>query len=182
MDNQNILKLLHIAGQLKKIKRSGWIRAEIPNPESVSDHSFRCAFMAMVLGDVLDLDCEKLMKMALIHDLGESKIGDITPYDGVSEEIKKTKEDNAISQIFQDLPREVGYLQLWNEYQAGETKEAQLIKEIDKLEMVLTAYEYQKEFPQHNLSEFYKGLQNLSDIPEIQALYDELKMQEKAIL
>ena len=64
MVDQELITLFHKVGKLKKIKRAGWTRLGISNPESVADHSFRCAFFAMIYGDLMDLDPEKMMKMA----------------------------------------------------------------------------------------------------------------------
>ena len=63
--------------QSKQIVRTGWAMMGIPNPESVAEHSFQLCVMAMVFADQLGVDREKLIKMAIIHDLGEILTGDI---------------------------------------------------------------------------------------------------------
>jgi HD superfamily phosphodiesterase len=66
-----LVKVLKTAGRLKKEMRRGWVvKAGIPNPESVADHTFRTVLLAMLLGDSRHFDTEKMMRMALIHDLG----------------------------------------------------------------------------------------------------------------
>lgn len=92
MKNTDIVELFHSIGKLKKIKRAGWIRHCIPNPETVADHSFRTAFIAMILGDILKLDTAKLMRMALIHDIAEIVTGDITPDNNITNKEKQEKE------------------------------------------------------------------------------------------
>jgi 5'-deoxynucleotidase YfbR-like HD superfamily hydrolase len=179
MSNE-LITLFHKVGELKEIKRAGWNRAGIPNCESVSDHSFRCTFFAMILGDMVDVDLERLLKMALIHDLAECEVGDITPYDGISGQEKAQKENQAMEQIFKELPNGENYINLWSEYQMQETKEAVLARNLDKLEMAFQAVEYQKKFPELDLSEFINEAQARIDVPEIQKLLNELKMQVKA--
>jgi 5'-deoxynucleotidase YfbR-like HD superfamily hydrolase len=143
--NANALSyLFHRVGILKRLIRSGWLRHNIPEPESVADHSFRCTFMAMILGDALDVDSEKLLRMAVLHDLAEVQVGDITPYDGISREEKRKMEEEGLRKLLGDIPHANVYLDLWLEYEAQESKEAKILREIDKLEMALSAVEYQK--------------------------------------
>lgn len=179
MEN-GLITLFHKVGKLKKIKRAGWERVDIPEPESVADHTFRCAFFAMILGDLKDLDCEKIMKMALIHDLAEISVGDITPHDDISEKEKKQREDVAIKQIFEELPNREHYFKIWEEYQMQKTKEAVMMKNLDKLEMAFQAIEYQEKFPELDLLEFIKEADTKIDLPEVQKLINDLKKQEKA--
>ncbi len=72
---------------LKNVQRKGWMhKLEIRNPESVADHSYSMALMAMILSELHKLDTKKIVKMTLLHDLVESVVGDFTP-----EEISKPK-------------------------------------------------------------------------------------------
>lgn len=79
---QKLLDFFGLVGNLKRVKRTGWVLRKVPNPESVAEHSFRTAVLAMVVVDEfgLKVNKEKLLKMALIHDLAESVTGDLTPY------------------------------------------------------------------------------------------------------
>ena len=75
-----ILDFLKDSTNLKTISRQGWIdKLSIKNPESVADHSYSMAIMAMIISDLENYDSEKILKMTLLHDLAESKIGDLTP-------------------------------------------------------------------------------------------------------
>ncbi|MGE4650712.1 MAG: HD domain-containing protein, partial [Myxococcota bacterium] len=66
--------------ELKNVPRQGWKeKLEIINPESVAEHSYSTATISMVLSDLKGLNTEKIIKMALLHDLAESIIGDIIP-------------------------------------------------------------------------------------------------------
>ena len=180
MDNAAILTLFRNAGKLKDTKRAGWSRVGIQDPESIADHSFRCTFMAMILGDDLDVDSEKLLKMTVLHDIAECIIGDITPHDGLSASEKHEMEKNGIMKLLKDLPKAQTYLDLWMEYETQEGKEARLVKDMDKLEMALSAMEYQNKYPNLNLVEFMDEAERQINDPKILGLLAELKKQGRA--
>jgi len=132
--------------ELKNVPRQGWKeKLEINNPESVADHSYSTAVLSMILSDMKGLDSERIIRMALLHDLAESIIGDITP-DHITKNEKITKENNAIKQILKNLPDSIteSYFEIWNDYQKKSSKEAILLHDIDKLEMAFQAKFYQK--------------------------------------
>ena len=140
----DVLRFLHLAGRLKGTARAGWKLRGIDAPESVADHTFRVCLMALVLGRGADppLDRERCVAMALVHDLAEALVGDITPYDGVAPEEKHRREEEAMTQL-SELAGAREVLDLWAEYDRGETAEARFVKELDKLETVLQAAEYE---------------------------------------
>ena len=155
MTSENVLKDLiefcKFAGKLKRMKRTGWgMRIGIKDGESVADHSYRVALMSMVLADMRKLDTEKIMRMALLHDLGESIIGDWdalqTKLDGRQAE-KQQKEDEALRKILSFLPDDLKskYLDTLKELAARESEESKLFRQLDRLETILQAVEYQKE-------------------------------------
>ena len=132
--------------ELKNVPRQGWKeKLEIDNPESVADHSYSTAVLSMILSDMEGLDSEKIIRMALLHDLAESITGDIIP-DHIAKNEKIIKENNAIKQILKNLPDSIteSYFEIWNDYQKKSSKEAILLHEIDKLEMAFQAKFYQK--------------------------------------
>jgi len=131
---------------LKTIPRQGWKKKlQINYPESVADHSYSVSIMAMILSDLEELNTEKIIKMALIHDLAESIIGDIIPNNITSDE-KIFKENQAMKQILKNLPDKIAgsYLEIWNDYQNNSSQESNLLHDIDKLEMAFQAKFYQK--------------------------------------
>jgi putative hydrolases of HD superfamily len=88
----------------------------------------------------------RCIKMSLVHDIGEAIVGDITPYDGVSEEDKFKLEQEALmkltnylkeSKICETVSLEI--FDLWKEYEENKTKEAIIVKDIDKFDMILQA-------------------------------------------
>ena len=142
-----ILDFLKDSANLKSISRQGWIdKLSIKNPESVADHSYSMAIMAMIISDLENYDSEKILKMTLLHDLAESKIGDITP-EQITSENKMKIENDAFNEIIDQLPETVKsqYLEIWKEYQNNNSKESLFVHQIDKLEMALQAKIYQKD-------------------------------------
>ena len=142
-----ILDFLKDSANLKTISRQGWIdKLSIKNPESVADHSYSMAIMAMIISDLENYDSEKILKMTLLHDLAESKIGDITP-EQMTPENKMKIENDAFNEIIDQLPETVKsqYLEIWKEYQNNNSKESLFVHQIDKLEMALQAKIYQKD-------------------------------------
>ena len=173
-DLHHLLRFFHEAGKLKTLTRSGWTRFEIPRSESVADHSYRMVLMAMVLGDRAGLDTMRLMKLCVVHDLPEALAGDITPHDGISDEEKHTREEQALREMVKDIPDSGVYLDLWLEYEAQETPEARMARQIDKLEMAMQAREYQEAYPENNLSEFMDKVEAAINIPELRGLFNRL--------
>lgn len=74
---KKILKFFISTAKSKRIVRTGWKMKKIKNPESVAEHSFQLSVMAMIFADQFNLDKEKLIKMAILHDLGEVVTGDV---------------------------------------------------------------------------------------------------------
>ncbi|WP_457743107.1 HD domain-containing protein, partial [Thermococcus sp.] len=77
-----MLDLLLELGNLKRLPRTGWLLRGVPNPESIADHSFRVALITLFLADELkargvEVNTEKALKIALLHDIGETRITDI---------------------------------------------------------------------------------------------------------
>ena len=144
--------------ELKNVPRQGWKeKLEIDNPESVADHSYSTSVMSMVLSDLDGLDTEKIIKMALLHDLSESIIGDITP-DKMLKNEKIKKENFAMKQILKNLPNKIAeqYFELWNEYQKNSSQEAELLHDVDKLEMAFQAkFYYDKGISKEKLQTFF---------------------------
>jgi len=94
--NEMIEKFFQNVLELKNIPRQGWKeKLGINNPESVADHSYSTTVMSMILSDLEGLNSEKIIKMALLHDLAESIIGDIIP-DNIAKNEKVKRIDHGI--------------------------------------------------------------------------------------
>eukprot|EP00531_Pseudo-nitzschia_arenysensis_P011425 CAMPEP_0116142930 /NCGR_PEP_ID=MMETSP0329-20121206/15174_1 /TAXON_ID=697910 /ORGANISM="Pseudo-nitzschia arenysensis, Strain B593" /LENGTH=209 /DNA_ID=CAMNT_0003638205 /DNA_START=234 /DNA_END=863 /DNA_ORIENTATION=- len=147
---KSTIDFLTMARGLKTTPRTGWIRQKAgPRIESVADHSWRISLMAMVASSSSEnYDSNRCIKIALVHDLAEATVGDITPHCGVSDVDKHQRELQAITGMTGGLANAdcgAEILELWKEYEAGETPEAKLVKDMDKLEMILQALEYESD-------------------------------------
>jgi putative hydrolase of HD superfamily len=142
------INFLTLTRTLKTTKRTGWIMSGVPNPESIADHMYRMSLMAMISSFSTTLNTDRCIKLALIHDLAEAKVGDITPHCGVSEKEKYDLELETMEYISEMLGPTLGgdeILALWKEYEEGSTEEAKLLKDLDKIEMILQAQEYEED-------------------------------------
>ena len=122
------------------------MRVGVPHPESVADHSYRLAVMCLLIGPRLGLNADAMIRLALLHDLAEARVGDLTPVDRVTSEEKRQREAVAFAEIVEGLPEGLALDDLWREYEAGATPEARIVRQLDKLEMALQALEYERQF------------------------------------
>lgn len=158
---RKIIEFLALVGKSKNILRSGWVREKIKNPESVAEHSFRLSVLAMILADQLGVDKEKLIKMALLHDLGEVITGDIVWSRGKIIDIKKradkeAREKEGIIEVFNTIDRPKEYLKIFEEMVERTSQEAKIFWQLDKLEMAIQALEYEKDQGK-KLDEFFEN-------------------------
>jgi len=167
---------------LKQLFRQGWLHHGIPleRCESVSEHTFGVALLAMILSGAYfpDLDQGKLLQMALIHDLGEIYAGDIVPGAGITSDEKYQLEKEAVSRIFRRIPNGGKLLSLWEEFETGESSESHFIRQIDKLEMVFQASIYENQLGV-DLEDFFKSAGRVLESKELQIIFDELENLRK---
>ena len=136
MQPRELLDILHVAEQLKNTVRH--CTSSKGKPESVAEHSWRLALMAMLLQkEFPELDIDRVVDMCLIHDLGECFTGDIPTF--LKTETDREKEGSLLQQWVASLPKEVSehLSALYREMEAQETGEAKLYKALDKLEAVI---------------------------------------------
>jgi putative hydrolases of HD superfamily len=134
-----VLAFLREAERLKTVTRSGW--TSTGQPESVAEHTWRLCVMAMLFyGRAPDVDLARLLKMCLIHDLGEAIGGDIpAPSQQQNAESKAGRERADLLELIQPLSSALQHeiLELWDDYEAAGSREAVLAKGLDKLETIL---------------------------------------------
>jgi putative hydrolases of HD superfamily len=173
-----ILEFARILGKLKKIKRTGWVLLGVKNPESVADHIFRVSVLTLFLAPK-NIDRDKAVKIALIHDLAEAKIGDVIKYSnnetlpGLKE--KLSKERNAMQKLLSSISAEE-FLPLYDEYAANRTPEARFVKQIDKLERAIQAVEYEKESG-INADDFVNSAKKIIENEELKDILIDLENQ-----
>ncbi|KAK3235288.1 hypothetical protein CYMTET_54499 [Cymbomonas tetramitiformis] len=166
-DVSSAIDLFSLVEKLKTSPRAGWLRFQIDHPESIADHMYRMSIMAMVAGRENGYDQSKCIKLAIAHDIAEAIVGDITPHDNVSKEEKHRLELAAINKICDSLGAQAAGKELkalWEEYESGETEEAKLLKDLDKVEMILQAHEYEQA-QSVGLSEFFDSVKDKFKTP-----------------
>jgi putative hydrolase of HD superfamily len=133
-----ILSFLQAAEQLKDTLRSGTTRSG--RPESTAEHSWRLALMVLLFENELDgIDVPKLLKLCLVHDLGEAISGDVPAPLQTPGDDRQDRERRDFRTLCDPLPGDISaeLLTLFDEYAAAATPEAQLAKAFDKLETML---------------------------------------------
>lgn len=143
-DLAGLLGFLRAAERLKTTHRSGYTSAG--DPESVAEHTWRLCLMALVLAPALpEVDFARLVKICIVHDLGEAVNGDIPAPEQARRAAlpgaasKSDAERRDLVELLEPLPedRQEEILALWDEYEAAATPEARLAKALDKLETIL---------------------------------------------
>uniref|UniRef100_A0A7S0W8B4 5'-deoxynucleotidase n=1 Tax=Hemiselmis tepida TaxID=464990 RepID=A0A7S0W8B4_9CRYP len=175
----HVLEFLTICGKLKKTVRTGWKRSGVEPCESVADHSWRMGVLSMLLPP--DVDRHHCIKMAIVHDLAEAIVGDISPHCGISDEEKERRERDAMGAIRQaagDSPVGREIQGLWEEYEAGQSPEARAVKDLDKFEMIVQAEEYERETGV-DLEQFFSSTRGKIKHPVMQGWEKELRAQRE---
>lgn len=135
---EGILAFLQESEKLKDTLRSGSTRQG--RPESTAEHSWRLSLMILLFEkDLTGIDLLKLVKLCLVHDLGEAISGDVPAPLQQEGDDREERERRDFLILCRELPNDVGQdlLALWDEYAQAETPEAQLAKAFDKLETIL---------------------------------------------
>jgi len=137
------LELLFEIGAFRHVERT-WKQFYDANVTNNAEHSFRVAWIALTLAKEEGVtNHEKVLKMALLHDLSESRCGD-TNY--LSRQYVAQNEEMSIKDIFKGTPHEQEVYELWKEYKERKSKEAQIVKDADTLDVDIEIQE-----------QFYKG-------------------------
>jgi putative hydrolases of HD superfamily len=133
-----VLEFLRAAEQLKNTYRTAWTSAG--RAESVAEHTWRLCLMSLLFADGFpEVDFARLVKICIIHDLGEAIGGDIPAIHQVPGESKAAQERADLLQLLAPLPERLRteIAGLWDEYEAAESPEAKLAKALDKLETIM---------------------------------------------
>ena len=175
MEARALLDALHVAERLKDATRHCYTSGR--RHESVAEHSWRIALMAMLLGSECPYaDMNKVIHMCLIHDLGEAFTGDIPAFEKSSADTEK--EDAAFFSWVDTLPEPVRaeWKALLSEMQAMQTEEAKLYKACDKLEAVIQHDEADIStwLPLEYDLQLTYGAENVTFSPYLQALKAEI--------
>ncbi len=154
------MRFWRLAERLKREPRRGWIGARrIRRVESVADHSFALALLALFEGERRGYDVERILKLALVHDLEEAVTRDLTPADKSRLGAKRVELDRqkATDEILAAFPARsrLSYRELWMDLKLRRSREARLVHQLDKVEMAFQAHEYGKLLGKRMLQGFY---------------------------
>ena len=136
MNIREMLQILHIAERLKDTLRHSWTSQG--RRESVAEHSWRLALMACLIRDEFpEADWEKVLTMAVLHDMGECFTGDIPAFYKTDSDRKI--EDQALEHWCSGLSQPLGekLAELFREMESLSTVEARIVKALDKLEVLI---------------------------------------------
>lgn len=156
---KNSMRFYMLATQLKYKIRSGWDKSHWnvskDRVESIAEHVYGTCILALSIDSEFktNLDINKVIKMLVLHELGEVIIGDITPFDNITPEEKMKKEHEAMREVIGDLVNQEEFLSLLFEFDEKKTKEAIFAHHCDKLEADIQAKVYQDIGCQHPLDE-----------------------------
>lgn len=161
---------------LKQLYRQGWLRSGIPPEqcELVADHIYGMSMLAWLVIDgglAPGVERDKALCMVLAHELGEIYTGDIVPGDKVPPEEKHRLERDGLMRVVEKLPNGHELVDLWEEFEAGASPEARLVKQLDRLEMALQALVYEKQ-GYKNMHSFYHSTEEAVRSPELASLLD----------
>jgi putative hydrolase of HD superfamily len=200
---ENILEFILEIGKLKKMPRLYWILRGIKSPETVAGHIFTLAIMAWIFGkERKKLNQEKLLKMALCHELSAVYTGDTTPYDRIlpKEEKEREKvlkkmirlskkekkwifltdykvEKKAIEKLTKKLDssfkKEI--LDLWHEYRTRSSLEAKFLGQLNILAVLLQGLFYEKEYKEFTATPLWEWAYENCDDEICVSLMEEMK-------
>jgi len=129
-----IADLLFEVRMLKDLNRNGYAFLGV-GQESIAEHCFTTAFLCFVMARLeSDVDTEKLISMALVHDTAEARTGDLNY---VNKHYNTVDETHAVSDLIQDLDWATDIPELIDEFNQGETTEARLANDADQLSFIL---------------------------------------------
>jgi len=172
-----IVDLFEVIHPLDRIPRAGYVLRGVTDPESVSAHSHFLAVLALCVTELEPAiyDRERLLAMALVHDLPEARLMDIPmPYaDAYLRQAKQHAELAIAKDLFAGISEKLVDLQ--EEFEAAQTREAQLLRGLDKAQMMIRVLCYERE-RRGNLHEFWTNPKNFRDfgIKIVSDLFDEV--------
>lgn len=153
------LKFISELQMMKRKKREGVRTCGVENPNSLADHSFLVAHLARIIAFYENADINKCVVMALVHDLGEARVGDndkiAKGYCGAQINQQKKALDDQVSVLDKELAKETR--ELFSEKEKRETKEAIIVQDADWLDAAIQA----KTYLEMGYKEFERWLENI---------------------
>jgi putative hydrolase of HD superfamily len=200
---ENILEFILEIGKLKRMPRLYWILKGIKNPETVAGHIFTLSIMAWIFGrEKNELNQEKLLKMALSHELSAVYTGDTTPYDRILPKDEKEREKvlkkmirlskkekewiflkdykaekRALEKLTKNLdpPIKKEILELWHDYKTKSSPEAKFLGQLNILAVLLQGLLYEKKYKEFSATPLWEWAFESCDDEICVSLMDEMK-------
>ncbi len=176
---------------LKDERRTGWELRRIEDPETVAGHSWGTAVLTLLYGSRENININRAVKMALIHDMAEYDTGDFPiRADSQAEQIDRDRKERMEREVMERLNRKIDgelVLNIWKEYENRKTKEAIFVKDMDMVDMCLQALKYEKSgrydkneenpnFTEYKrLDEFFATTENRINTNTGKKLFEEIK-------
>lgn len=177
----NVAEVMEILLRMKEEKRRGWELLEIPGSESVADHSFSLAALAFLVAPHFGIqDRSKCAVLALFHDIAEVVTGDITPHDAVPKEKKRLLESQAVESISMAV-NDPSIQALWEEFEDAKSPESRLVHDLDVIEALFQALEYESRFPEKakGFDQFWESGRDRLSLPLSRRLFDQLRVTRR---
>jgi putative hydrolase of HD superfamily len=164
-----MLPLLIELQRLKRLERTGWSLRGMPaGTESVASHSFGVSVTAMLLADELvkrgiELNTDKILRMALVHDWAEARVGDMprTATNYFGSEARKQAEMAAFADMIQGAGNSDLYRELFQQYEERESIESRLVKAADVIDLLVQVLALERSGAR-GLDEFWEGPRSLA--------------------
>jgi putative hydrolase of HD superfamily len=141
------LEFLYELGALRYMPRQ-WARFHMPHVANNSEHMFRVAWIALIIAarEGKKVDTAKIVKMAMAHDIAESRTGDV---DYLARQYVERDESRALNDMLDDTSVQKEFAELLHEYEERKSLESQIVKDADNLDVDM---ELREQFSQgHNL-------------------------------
>jgi putative hydrolases of HD superfamily len=200
-----LLDLAQFVSKLKLVPRTGWLDRGVPplEVESVADHSMGVALLAWACAlqrraDGVDIDPERVLMLAILHDLAEAQTGDLPPYDPAAipdehepaarrafletrhrrdpdrDTAKRREEDAVVRKLLDRLPGATrsALAEVWDDLRQGTSIEAQFVKQVDRLETFLQSRSYLRGDPSLPMASFLQEVFEAIDDPLLSAIRD----------
>ena len=183
MDARKLIDFLRVMERLKDAPRHCWTTGG--RRESVAEHSWRVALMAMLMADEFpELDIDRVIRMCLVHDIGEAITGDIPTF--VKTDADRVVEGREVDALIGGLPEPwpewLGAL--FDEMEAQQTVEAKLYKALDRMEAIQSHNESAIEtwLPREYALNLTYGESNAAFSPYLTALRAEMRRDTEAMI
>lgn len=174
----DLLRLVARTERLESFPRTGWLVCGVQGPESVAAHVWETTIIAMWLADHVDesVDVERVLRMALVHDIGESMLTDL-PWPVkrfIGAEPIADGEARAAGEVLADAPD--SWREALGAYEAKDTLEARLVKAADRIQMLAKALQYRSQ-QRGDVRRFFSEERNFDDfgIPLVAAILERLR-------